>query len=423
MEKRRIALGLVAAALVLSMVFAAASWWRVAPARSASAEPQLESQLLEPQAPDAAGTLALSYAAKVVCTKALVPGTPWVGAAAPLVDQHTDVLVHNPQDFPVSIYYKAVSTAPNPVISGYKKGILPQDGAIRFTCTQFYSLLGVPAPLPGDTLEGYLVFEVGPEPVGGAVRYPTLDVTGEYVRSSEVMKKDIHFQPWWNWWYSPLPWRLAYPYQRVIPVSISPGSFDCSEILYTELKKDAAPTPDGPQTVEALDNGYKYYSESSVMNLSHANEAALVALIGKCDKLAIDTNLFLSVDYVIFSNKGPTDQGPLTPDAPPPYPWIPGRWNDVPLVTPQNINIDMHDYMRNWHREAWIVAGATPAQVDVAMPYFFPYWCGWNYWAWWTPGGDCIDIGVGEGESLDVEQYTPQRVIRTTWPPPTSGGT
>ena len=55
--------------------------------------------------------------------------------------------------------------------------------------------------------------------------------------------------------------------------------------------------------------------------------------------------------------------------------------------------------------------------VDVAMPYFFPYWCGWSYWWWWGNSGDCIDIGVGDGESLDVETVAPNRVLMTRWPP------
>jgi hypothetical protein len=35
---------------------------------------------------------------------------------------------------------------------------------------------------------------------------------------------------------------------------------------------------------------------------------------------------------------------------------------------------------------------------------------------WWN-SSDCIDIGVGEGESLDVEQITPVRVFMPQWPP------
>ena len=55
--------------------------------------------------------------------------------------------------------------------------------------------------------------------------------------------------------------------------------------------------------------------------------------------------------------------------------------------------------------------------VDLAMPYFRPYWCGWGYRAWWWNADDCIDIAVGAGESLDVEQITPLRVLLDVWPP------
>jgi len=51
------------------------------------------------------------------------------------------------------------------------------------------------------------------------------------------------------------------------------------------------------------------------------------------------------------------------------------------------------------------------------MVWWFPYWCGWNYWWWWGNSNDCTDIAVGAGESLDVEQVTPTRVFMVKWPP------
>jgi hypothetical protein len=51
------------------------------------------------------------------------------------------------------------------------------------------------------------------------------------------------------------------------------------------------------------------------------------------------------------------------------------------------------------------------------LVYYFPYWCGWGYWWWWWNGGSCTDIGVGEGESLDVEQVVATRVFMPVWPP------
>jgi hypothetical protein len=89
------------------------------------------------------------------------------------------------------------------------------------------------------------------------------------------------------------------------------------------------------------------------------------------------------------------------------------------LVTPQNVNVDMDAYFRQWERQRWINAGAAAGAVDAALVYYFPYWCGWGYWYWWWNAGGCVDIGVGEGESLDVEQITPVRVFMPQWPPPT----
>jgi hypothetical protein len=51
------------------------------------------------------------------------------------------------------------------------------------------------------------------------------------------------------------------------------------------------------------------------------------------------------------------------------------------------------------------------------MAYWFPYWCGWGYWWSGWHGSDCIDIAVGDGESLDVNQITPVRVFYPQWPP------
>ena len=108
----------------------------------------------------------------------------------------------------------------------------------------------------------------------------------------------------------------------------------------------------------------------------------------------------------------------MEPDQVIAYPWIPGRWNDLTVVVPQNMSIDLDDYMRNWYTQRWLETGADKVPVTDAMTYFFPYHCGWGYWWWWWQGGDCIDIGVGEGESIDVEQITPVRVIMSEWPPP-----
>jgi hypothetical protein len=84
---------------------------------------------------------------------------------------------------------------------------------------------------------------------------------------------------------------------------------------------------------------------------------------------------------------------------------------------PQNISTDMHNYFIGWHTQRWIDAGENPTTVNAALVYYFPYWCGWGYWWPWWNAGDCVDIGVGEGESLDVEPVTPTRVFMPAWPP------
>jgi hypothetical protein len=140
---------------------------------------------------------------------------------------------------------------------------------------------------------------------------------------------------------------------------------------------------------------------------------ALVALIGRCDKIDAQT---ASIDYVLVSNKASTDPDPRGGTGRVRYPWIPGRWYDLALVLPQNRSIDLDTHIRTWQMQRWIEAGLDAATAQAAMVYFFPWWCGWGYW-WWWGNTDCIDIGVGEGESLDVEQVTPSRVLMNVWPP------
>jgi hypothetical protein len=84
---------------------------------------------------------------------------------------------------------------------------------------------------------------------------------------------------------------------------------------------------------------------------------------------------------------------------------------------PQNISTDMDAHFRTWQTTRWTDAGANASQVSQAMVYYIPYWCGWGQWYWWWNQGGCTDIGVGEGESLDVEQVIPTRVFMLKWPP------
>jgi hypothetical protein len=146
-------------------------------------------------------------------------------------------------------------------------------------------------------------------------------------------------------------------------------------------------------------------------------------VIGRCDKIVRAAGTVeAAVDYILLSNKGPTDPDPSQPSPAESsqvviYPWIPGRWYDLTVVMPQNVSKDLDDYIYQWHTQRWVDAGINTDVVSGHMQYFFPYWCGWGYWWWWWHGGDCIDIGVGAGESIDVEQVTPVRVFMSQWPP------
>jgi hypothetical protein len=201
---------------------------------------------------------------------------------------------------------------------------------------------------------------------------------------------------------------------------------DCRDQLYQTLAQDAIQNiPDQGQlsaTLTALEVGRQ-------LDPTHlpdeTTQPALVALIGRCDKLSTSAPLIenMAIDYVIVSNKAPTDPSPLGGQAQPSqiaYPWITGRWYDLPVVIPQNFSTDLDNYFHEWQVQRWIDAGEDAGTVRSAMVYYFPYWCGWGYWWPWWNGGDCEDIGVGEGESLDVEQINPTRVFMTVWPPPLS---
>lgn len=435
--------GLIVFALALLLAFrlGGASPWAAAPAAEA-ADLALPG-LVENEAPLAQVAnerLILSYAAKFVCTAALPPGTFWYGLAAPIVEQETQVLVHNPHDFNVTFYKKAV-IAPledqPPVAPGkWNELKLGPDYAVRINCDDIAFLLtGKPGATfagtygYGVTVEGFVVIGIGVQSVpnnNGTVqrRYAPLDVTAEYERSTEVLKKDIHYQPWWHWWWWNLPWKLGYPYERLVPINAT-GNIDCRGLLYEALAQDAQrEMKDQPQqlqaTLAALNAGRQ------MGPLTHAGDdptgadtpAALVAMVGNCRKLDTST---ADIDYVLLSNKGMTDPNPITAQPAQAsqvrYPWYPGRWYDLAMVTPQNLDVDLNTNFLQWQSKRWIAAGESQTVVTAAMAYYFPWWCGWGYWYWWWNGSDCTDIAVGAGESLDVEPVAPQRVFMTKWPP------
>ena len=434
-------MSLMMAAIVLIASSVAGGFWgsrlvlQPPQVSSVSAAPAEEVASL-PMAQTAAGSYIFSYPAKFVCMEPIQPGTLWYGTSTPLVKEATGVLVHNPQPYPVRIYKKAVQARledASPINPGKWVSVtLQADHAIRIDCDDIAKLLtGNPAATfigtygIGVEVEGFVVIGVGPQFIAGTnvPKYGQVDVTAEYVRGSEVLKKDIGYQPWWWWWWWPLPWRLGYAYQRVITLSPTMVNIDCRQMLYDELKNDVARSTMTDTlknlTNMALDAGASV-DPTSVMSQSAESPPALVALVGRCDKVPLGTGLGMSVDYVLVSNKTSTDPDPRNPTGTAiVYPWIPGRWYDLTVVMPQNVNKDLDKYIRDWNTQRWIDANPTApdATIRAAMTYYFPYWCGWGYWWWWWNGGSCIDIGVGEGESLDVEQVVGTRVFMPVWPP------
>lgn len=423
---------LVVAAIVLIAVIALLKVSGPAGANTALANPALaaqEAETAEPAATSAQDPLILSYPAKFVCQETLRPGELYYGFYPPVVKQTTNVLVHNPNAYPITFYRKAVlarltnQSAMTPTL--WYSVTLQPDHSIRFTCDDVARMLSnVPTATYAGTyvlgveLEGYFVIAVGPQ---GATQpqFGTLDVTAEYVRGSEELKKDIVHENWWWWWWWPLPWQLGKPFERIIPISPT-QNIDCYAMLYDVLAQDVRDVILDPTTqqwtLQALQVG-RNYNPNGIGCLTTQITPAIVAKIGKCDK--IDTT-HMEVDYVLFSNKSPLDPDPRTPGAQPSpfvFPWTPGRLYDLNVVMPQNYNTDMYVYMREWYTLRWMEAGRPEQAVRSAMSYYAPYWCGWGYWAWWWNGADCIDIGAGEGESLDVERVTPSRVFMPNWPP------
>ena len=455
MISRKLVMGVgVLCALILAVVLlavpgtpsSARSADRAAQVQSVAAAPETAAQVEDVvlAAPAAANDrLILSYAAKFVCMKPIQPGSYYYGAVAPLVEESTGVVIHNPNSFPVMLYKKAVrapvenpfTTAQGVAPGNWVTVTLQPDYAFRVDCDDIAKLLtnnpnatfigtfGI-----GVEVEGMVVIAIGPQTnaAGTVQRYGPLDVTAEYARSSEVMKKDIHYQPWWTWWWWGLPWRIGYAYERVVPVPNPTLNIDCRELLYTALHEDVlreiAPISSTlANLTNAALNAGRQIDPTSVGQLTDQQPPALVAMIGGCRKLINGTALNVDIDYVLLSNKSPADADPRTPGVPPTaalYPWWPGRWYDLPVVQPQNVSTDIDKYFRQWHTQRWLdVPGADPATVNAAMVYWFPYWCGWSYWWWWGNSNDCTDIAVGEGESLDVEQVTPTRVFTVKWPP------
>ena len=439
MDKRTLALRILFGVVLLALGVSVGLWGRIL--RVFGADSTAGGAQMAQQSGDTAETgekamaqdpLILSYSAKFVCLEPLQPGTLYYGPVAPLVLEQTGVLIHNPHDFPVTFYKKAViattQAGPPSPPGPWQQFILEPDFAIREDCDGITQLLtGNPSATfigtfgIGVEVEGFVVVGVGPQvDAAGLIRYAPMDVTAEYVRGSEVFKKDMSYQPWWWWWWWGLPWNLGYAYERVLTVDPT-FNIDCKAVLYNALHQDVdqffPPGLENNLTHQALLAGQNY-DPRTILQQTTDSLPALVAMIGQCNKINPTT---ASIDYVLLSNKGMTDPDPRTVEASQGgiviYPWNPGHWYDLAVVMPQNYSVDLNDYMFNWQVQKWIEAGGDPVTVQAAMYYYFPWWCGWGYWWWWWGGEDCTDIGVGEGESLDVEQITPIRVFMAQWPP------
>ncbi len=408
-------------------------------ASAVSGEPnQVDGEGIIPNQPVAdsssADPLIFSYAIKFVCQEALQPGSAAsTGIGAPIVQMKTEAVIHNPQNASVDVYKKAVEakfeSQAAPVPGGKRKVTVQPDRSFRVDCDDFAKLL------KNDLTVTFLgVFGIGVKEEGFVVLHTTraLDVTADYIRGSEVLKKDISYMPWWDWWWWALPWQLGYPYERTaLPVQ---GNFDCRQAVSNALFDDTI-------TFSFAQPGQQSYTQNAIQigrtlndtHLPQGNEpAALVPLIGSCKKYVTVVNgtstTVADVDYVIVSNRTPSDQAVGVPGgaaicpAVIAYPWIYGKFYNLNVVLPNNIDLDMDKYIRDWHQDAWVRAGAALATVQCNIGYYFPYWCGWGYWYWWWNGGDCENIGVGEGESLQAEQVTPQRVFCNQFPPTDNDG-
>lgn len=382
--------------------------------------------------------LIFSYPARFVCMEA-AQGLSLSNTPA-LIREQTEVVIHNPNEYPVTYYRKAVrarteAEAASPP-GAWGSVTIDPDHAIRMNCDNVAKLLtGNPAATfigtygVGVRVEGLVVVASAPQTVATVQRPGTLDVSVEYARGSEVLKKDINYQPWWSWWWWNLPWQLGHPYQRIINLGNLQeyiiGNRDCRGHVFGELLADAAAMTPGIQktmTETALLTAQSYDAHNE-RELTPNASPMLIPLIGDChvDYSPSTQSTLMSVDYILVSNKGPSDPDP-TSGTPPynvgsQYPWTPGKFSNLNLAVPNNTSLAMSDVLRDWLTQRWLETPNTVAgSATAAMSFFFPWWCGNQYWNSFSPT-DCIDIGVGEGESLDVEQVVPQRVIFSSWPP------
>jgi len=121
----------------------------------------------------------------------------------------------------------------------------------------------------------------------------------------------------------------------VVPIDIN-TRISCRDNLYNTLVQEAEKNIADPtqmnHTIHALEVG-RLTDPTSIPKLGES-QLAVVALIGECRKI---DSAYESIDFELLSNKGPTDTDPRGGGANQPeailYPWIPGPWHDLPVVT------------------------------------------------------------------------------------------
>jgi len=132
-----------------------------------------------------------SYAAKFVCGRQDVDTDVVKGRYT------TTINIHNPQvGLDVQFCKKAVIALPERspnfgAISQVVLETLPTDRAMGVDCTDIISLFP-PGPLPLH-IEGFVVLEVPPQPVGATAAIPVLDVVAKYTarhRTSSIAGTD-----------------------------------------------------------------------------------------------------------------------------------------------------------------------------------------------------------------------------------------
>ena len=427
MNKRKLTYIIVGAATLLVALTLAGSFSFIPKAFSAPLERQENAD--QPQF-DPEDKVVLSYAAKFVCTIAQPAGVPFYGPAAPIVQQTTEILVQNPNDYPVEVSKVANLSLLEPEDVGSIEtlpwipyGLIPPGGSFTIDCKDISQhLLGQQFQV-GVTYEGFVTIAIGPHLMDEKMLYPQLDVMAEYTRGSEVLKKDIHYQPWWTFWpwdeaWGTFPWVLGFPYQRLLAMDPLWGApYSCRQQLMDNLKWDIGNSVTDPGAIEylhwVLDVGFNDYFRGDVVLDEPFNmppedpEPAIIPIIGRCEVVWGGGDPFLDVSYVIVTN--------VAPSGAPEYPWIPGRWYDMPVVIPQNTTMDFDVMFQDWHAYLWAAHHDfvyQPVDLVPHLHYYFPYWSGWTGWWWNYNGMDSIDIGVGEGESIDVEQIMPLRLVK-----------